>query len=178
MFKNDNSIFTNKTVEITRYQSTGKDINGNITFNSTIHTINVSEFIDILNSIPSSKNAIDICNSLGVFDVYCKNYAVQYSITYKEIFKKKNKNKNALDILKAIGFDKNIIVNNNIIRNIIYVKTKLYEFKEKQQFNNTSAEWIGILAGIYLYFDEIDEQNNNYTQFLQKLYKPLTVNNL
>lgn len=186
MFKNDNRSFTNKTVNITKYESSRTNrtnrpnrtnINGNIILNGSIHTINISEFVDILNSIPSSKNAIDICNSLGIYDVYCKNYAVQYSITYYDIFKGKNKNNNALQILNTIGFDKKIIFNNNIIRNIIYIKTKLYEFKEKQQFDNVSAEWIGILAGIYLYFDNIDEQNYNHTHFLKDIYKPLTINN-
>jgi hypothetical protein len=54
---------------------------------------------------------------------------------------------------------------------------KIYEFKEKKQFDNASAEWIGILSGIFLYFDEIDEQNYNQTLFLRDAYKPFTINN-
>ena len=56
------------------------------------------------------------------------------------------------------------------------IKMKIYEFKQKKQFDNASAEWIGILSGIFLYFDEIDEQNHNSTLFLQDAYKSFTIN--
>ena len=177
MFRN-NDTFTNKTVNINKYINNGFDINGNIIYNEINCTININEFINILNSISSSKNAIEICNSLGNFNnKYYKNLAVQYSITYKKLFKDQNKNYKSLQILRSIGFDDVITVNNNIIRNIIYIKTKLYEFKQKQQIDNIVAEWIGILAGLFLYFDEIDERNYNNTKFLLEVTKPLTIYN-
>ena len=54
---------------------------------------------------------------------------------------------------------------------------KLYEFKQKKQFDNVTSEWIGILSGIMLYFDEIDEQNYNQTLFLMDVCKPFTIHN-
>lgn len=170
--KNTNS---NKTVNITKYELNGNDKDGNQIYIGKTNTISINEFIDILNSIPSSKNAMDICNAIGLTDIYCKIYALQYSITYKELFKGKNINDNSTKLLKSIGFDDKIIINNKIYENIMYIKTKLYEFKQKQQCDNLSAEWIGILAGIILYFDEIDEQNHNKTSFLRDICKPFTI---
>ena len=168
---------SNKTVSITKYEKNGNDKYDNPIYISKSHTIGINEFISILNSIPSSKNALDICNAIGITDIYCKNFALQYSITYKEIFKGKNINENSLKLLKNIDFDDKIIINNKIYKNIMYIKTKIYEFKQTQQFDNISAEWIGILAGIMLYFDEIDEQNYNQTLFLRDVCKPFTINN-
>ena len=172
--KNTNS---NKTVNIIKYEHNGNDKYGNPIYISNNQIIGIYEFIDILNSIPSSKNAIEICNAIGLTDIYCKKFALQYSITYKEIFKGKNINDNSLNLLKNIGFDDKIIINNKIYNNIMYIKIKLYEYKQKKQFDNVSSEWIGILAGICLYFDEIDEQNYNQTSFLRDIYKPFTINN-
>ena len=168
---------TNKTVNIIKYELNGNDKDGNQIFIKNNKTVSINEFIDILNSIPSSKNAIDICNSIGVKDIYFRNFALQYSITYKEIFKGKNINENSLKLLKTIGFDDKIIINNKIYKNIMYIKSKIYEFKQTQQFDNISAEWIGILSGIILYFDEIDEQNYNQTSFLRDVCKPFTIHN-
>ena len=168
---------TNKTVSITKYESTSIDKDGKTVFIDKNHIISINEFIGILNSIPSSKNVIDICESIGLTDIYCKNYALQYSITYKEMFKGKNINDNSLNLLKSIGFDDKIIINNKIYKNIMYIKMKLYEFKQKKLFDNVTAEWIGILSGIMLYFDEIDEQNYNQTLFLRDVCKPFTINN-
>jgi hypothetical protein len=168
---------TNKTVNITKFEKNGNDKDGNPIFNNKNHTISINEFITTLNSIPSSKNSIEICNAIGLTDIYCKNYALQYSITYKEIFKGKNINDNSLKLLKTIGFDDKIIINNKLYKNIMYIKIKIDEFKQKQQFDNVTAEWIGILSGIMLYFDEIDEQNYNQTLFLRDVCKPFTINN-
>ena len=167
---------TNKTVTIIKYELNGNDKDGNQIFIQNNKTVSINEFIDILNSIPSSKNAIDICNSIGVKDIYFRNFALQYSITYKENFKGKNINDNSINLLKLIGFDNKIIINNKLYKNIMNIKMKIYEFKQKKQFDNASAEWIGILSGIFLYFDEIDEQNHNKTLFLRDAYKPFTIN--
>lgn len=174
-YKNVNN---NRTVSISKYEFKKVDNHGNKIYDKKLQILNISDFIDILNSIPSSKNALEICNSLNINDICIKNYALQYSITYKEIFKNNKKyiDDNIIKLLGIIGFDNQISINNNIFKNIIYIKTKIYEFKQKCDFNYESSEWIGMLAGIILYFDEIDERNHNCTSFLQDVKKPFTVN--
>lgn len=120
-----------------------------------------------INNIPSSKNAIDICNAMGFIDPRNRAYATIYSIGYKNIFKGINKSSRSIAILKLIGIEENPTVNDCLTNSIIFIKTKLYGFKKNRQYDNTSAEWIGILAGLMLYFDELDEINNNRTTYMR-----------
>ena len=130
------------------------------------YNTNINTDFDI-NNIPSSKNAIDICNAMGFIDPRNRAYATIYSIGYKNIFKGINKSSRSIAILKLIGIEENPTVNDCLTNNIIFIKTKLYGFKKNRQYDNTSAEWIGILAGLMLYFDELDEINNNRTTYMR-----------
>ena len=163
---NDNSknnINPNRTVTIHEYYPTNN------------YTITMNEFIKTLNNIKTSKNAIDICRSIGLSNPLLRSYALQYGLTYKYVFKGINLSSVSTNILTAIKLTPNPIYDSHKIKNAIaYIKWKIYEIQRINQYNNVVAEWIGMLAGLILYFDEVDEENNKTTFYIVDACKDFT----
>jgi len=148
------------------------------------YEISIYIFIDILNSIEISKNALCICNSIGCDDINIRQNALDFGLTYKNIFNGDNTTNNAKKILEIINCDVKPKINIKTYKSVCYVKWKIYEINEKNKIknknrNNTTvdnlSEWIGVLAGFVLYFDEIDVANHNTTRYSVDICKPLTI---
>ena len=146
--------------------------------------ISIYIFLDILNSIVISKNALDICNSIGCNDVEIRQKALNFGLTYKNIFNGDNKSYNARKVLEIINCDVNPKINIKTFTSICFIKWKIYEINEKnkKKYKNNKnikdddniSEWIGVLSGLVLYFDELDEINYNTTIYARDICKPMT----
>jgi len=141
--------------------------------------------LDKLNAIEISKNALDICNSIGCQNREIREKALEYGITYKNVFNGDNTSSNSKKILEIINCDAKPKINNKTFKSISYVKCKINEInlanlKNKSYDNNNDniSEWIGLLAGLVLYFDELDNINFNTTRYSSDICKPLTINNM
>jgi hypothetical protein len=155
------------------------------------YDISIYVFIDILNSIETSKNALDICNTIGCNDIEIRQKALEYGLTYKNIFNGDNTSYNARKVLETIECDTNPKINTKTFKSICFVKWKIYEKNETQKKNRIKnrtknsdenedniSEWIGLLSGLVLYFDELDETNYNTTRYSKDICKPLTVKDI
>jgi hypothetical protein len=139
------------------------------------HVIPISKYIEILNTFPISTNALDICNYVGCNEAELRSYALQYGITYKNVFKGKTTCDNSKQILKTIGSEIKPKVNKKTYKSIAFIKWKLYEFKIKKEYNKTLSEWVGVLIGMLFYFTELDELNYNKTTYVKDLCKTMEV---
>ena len=177
--KNSNDKHTNDKHTNDKNASTIKVYEYNPTFKS--YDISVNEYTYLLNGItitPMSKNALEICNILGCTDIELRCLASQYTICYKYIFNGENINENSKTILKNIECGIKPRINKEIYKSIILLKWKLYEYKKNKSFNKISSEWIGVLAGLIYYFDEIDEFNNKSTNYATEICRDLTINDV
>ena len=152
------------------------------------YDISIYIFLDILNSIEISKNALDICNTLGCNDIEIRQKSLDFGLTYKNIFNGENKSYNARKVLEIINCDTNPKINIKTFNSICFIKWKIYEINEKnkRRYKNNKnikdednmSEWIGVLAGLVLYFDELDEINHNTSRYSKDICKPITVKDI
>ena len=141
------------------YNSLNESNTSDIANASKQYTISIANLIEILNSIETSNNVEAICYSIGLSNPFIRANAAKYSITYKSIFKGNCVYDNANYILNIIKCIKNPKTDSRTQQSIIYIKLKIYEFIRKETYNNELSEWIGMLAGLMLYFSEIDDIN-------------------
>ena len=129
------------------------------------YEISIYKFIDILNSIEMSKNALDICNKLGCNNLEIRQKSLDFGLTYKNIFSGDNNSYNGKKVLSIINCDVKPKINIKTYKSICYIKWKIYEINLKNlknklydniNINDNISEWIGVLTGLLLYFDELD----------------------
>ena len=140
------------------------------------YDFSIYKYSDLLNSITTSKNALDICNSIECNNIDVQQKSLEYGLTYKNVFNGDNTSISAKDALKIINCDVKPIVNIKTYKSISYIKWKIIENYKAKKINNDIAEWIGLLAGLVLYFDELDELNLNTTTYSKDICMPLNVN--
>ena len=140
------------------------------------YEISIYKFADLLNSFVTSKNALDICNSIGCNSIEIQQKSLDYGLTYKNVFNGDNKSSSAKKVLDIIKCDIKPKIILKTYKSISYIKWKIIEFNKKTPKTDEIAEWIGLLAGLVLYFDELDELNYNTTTYAKDICKPLTVN--
>ena len=136
----------------------------------------VYKYSDLLNSITTSKNALDICNSIDCNNIDLQQKSLEYGLTYKNVFNGDNTSISAKKVLDIIKCDIKPKVNIKTYKSIGYIKWKIIELYKAKKINDEIAEWIGLLAGLVLYFDELDELNFNTTTYSKDICMPLTVN--
>lgn len=143
------------------------------------HDITIYKFVDLVNYIISSKNVLDICNNLNCHNFDMREKATEFCLIYKNIFHGKNMSASSRDFLQIINCDVKPIINTKTYKSVSYIKWKIYESNKKKNISkekeNDLAEWIGALAGILLYFDELDEINFNNTTYYRDICKPFTI---
>ena len=153
------------------------------------YDISIYVFIDILNTIETSKNALDICNSISCNDIEIRQKALDYGLTYKNIFNGENTSFNARKVLEIINSIAKPKININTFKTLSYIKWKIFEINEKNKIKKINKniknidednmlEWIGVLAGLVLYFDELDETNYNTTRYSRDICNPLTIRDI
>ena len=146
----------------------------------------MSDFIEKINSIPSSKNVVDISNSIQLKNPSLISYAAIEAIKYKSLLRGDKKDYIYKFMINKINCDINPILNNKLRQSIAMTKWKIYNFmvtrqedqKKKQdyvEFDISVAYWVAILAGIYLYFDEKDEMNLKQSNLLGEVCQPFNV---
>ena len=118
---------------------------------------------------------MDICRSLNIYDIELTSNALVYSLTHKTVFSGDNSSTCAKDILRMLNCSVKPVYNETMFSVFSYIKWKIYENTQKPQVDNEIAEWIGILSGLMLYFDNIDENNFNQTHFLEDACAPFIV---
>lgn len=184
-----NSSILNTKQKIYEYISDERQITIHENNPDRSYDISIYVFNDILNSIEISKNALDICNNIGCDDIEIRQKALNYGLTYKNIFNGDDKSYNARKVLDIIGCDVKPIVNIKTFKSICFIKWKIFEANEKNKKNriiyknrsnddDNISEWIGVLAGLVLYFDELDEINYNTTRYSKDICKSLTVKDI
>ena len=178
--KTSNSTSSNKNEELMIIFKANSIISNQI-------EINMSNFIDKINLIPASKNVVDISKSIELTNIDLISSAAMESTIYKTALKGENKEFAYKFMIKKINCDINPIMDNKLKQSIAIIKWQIYNFmiqrKEKQlntptyiEFDISISKWVGLLAGICLYFDEIDEVNYKQTTFLNDVCVPLNIN--
>ena len=147
-------------------------------FNNHNKTFRICEFVTMLNNIKTSKNIIDICNSIDLTNPVLKSHASQYGLTYKSIFNGSDVSSNGINLLSIIKCNRQPVININIFKTIAYIKTYILYSKLNNKYNNQTSEWVGVLAGLILYFDELDMKNRKKTNNVSKICKELTSNDI
>jgi hypothetical protein len=147
----------------------------------------MTEFVNKINSIASSKNVVDISKSINLENPSLVSYAAIEATKYKSVLRGDKKEFIYKFMINKINCDINPSLNNKLRQSIAITKWKLYNFmktrqedqskkKEYVEFDISVAYWVAILAGIYLYFDEKDEMNLKQSNLLGEVCKPFTVN--
>ena len=147
------------------------------------YEISINKFLEILNNIPTSSNAVDICKYINhnLYDTDIPKFetiSTRYSETYKNIFNGNKNSESEQRILHIINCDVKPKINKKTFDSVKYIKMKIHEFMNKKQFDNLTAEWIGVLAGLVMYFKNIDEFNFNKTNFANEINKTFTIKDL
>uniref|UniRef100_A0A6C0EZM1 Uncharacterized protein n=1 Tax=viral metagenome TaxID=1070528 RepID=A0A6C0EZM1_9ZZZZ len=179
-YKNRNGQNRNEnSINHVHQQKLDPSHSGTVTlYNNHNKTFRICEFITMLNNIKTSKNIIDICNSINLTNPVLKSYASQYGLTYKLVFNGSDISSNSLNLLSVIKCDQQPILDVNIFKTIAYIKTYILYSKINKKYNNQTSEWVGILAGLILYFDELDMINRKKTNNVSKICKDLTSNDI
>jgi len=145
------------------------------------------EFINKINLIKSSKNSMEISNSINLTNPNIIAYASYEGIKYKSAVSNTNKSSIIHNyMIKKINCEVTPSVNNKLRQTIAIVKWKIYNFmisrEDKQiqtgkyaEYDVSIAYWIAILSGICLYFDEQDEFNLKQSSLLEDITKPFTI---
>jgi hypothetical protein len=161
-----NNVKTEKSMNVT---------NGNDGF----ITVSLQEYVNGINSFELSMDALAICNQLGVSKENHWTIAVKSAINYLEALRGNSLNKKERDLLLYynIGFVPEF--SNGLRKNIAYIKWMLFASSKLRNFDDEFASFVGLLAGVCLYFNEkdlINEQNGRRTQVCKTLCKAYTVN--
>ena len=69
------------------------------------YEISVYKFADLLNSFVTSKNSLDICNSIGCNSIEIQQKSLDYGLTYKNVFNGDNSSTSAKKVLDIIKCD-------------------------------------------------------------------------
>ena len=149
--------------------------------------IQITDFIKNINLIASSKNIIDISRSIDLTTTSLISYAASEANKFKNALKGNDCQFIYKYMINKINCDINPIINSQIKKSIAIVKWKIYTFmmkKTNKQFNTLDLieynieiiNWLALLIGIYLYFDEKDELNFNQSTLLNDILKPLNIN--
>ena len=154
--------------------------------NSETNKLSMTDFLSKINKIESSKNIIEVCNSIGLYKPSIISYSASDALHYKTALRGDNNSFIYNYMIKKINCDINPNINYNIKKGIAIIKWKLYNFmikreKEKQRlrkdidYDEEIINWLSLLIGIYLYFDEKDEMNFKQSSLLEEITKPFTV---
>jgi hypothetical protein len=147
----------------------------------------MSDFVNKINTIASSKNVVDISKSIKLENPSLVSYAAIEATKYKSLLRGDKKDFIYKFMINKINCDINPSLNNKLRQSIAITKWKLYNFMLRKQedqnhkndyveFDISVAYWVAILAGIYLYFDEKDEMNLKQSNLLAEVCKPFNVN--
>ena len=147
----------------------------------------MSDFVNKINTIASSKNVVDISKSIKLENPSLVSYAAIEATKYKSLLRGDKKDFIYKFMINKINCDINPTINNKLRQSIAITKWKLYNFMLRKQedqshkndyveFDISVAYWVAILAGIYLYFDEKDEMNLKQSNLLGEVCKPFNVN--
>jgi len=159
-----------------------------IIINYKIINYKMTSRIDIINSIDTSKNALDICNSIKCNNIEIRQKALEYGFTYKNIFNGYDNSNDAKKFLDIVSCKSKPKIN-SIKKTINFIKWQIYEINQKNiknkaydininKLDNNISEWIGSLSGLVLYFDEIDFMNFNNTNYASDVCKALNANDI
>ena len=147
----------------------------------------MSDFVDKINTIASSKNVVDISKSINLENPSLVSYAAIEATKYKSVIRGDKKEFIYKFMINKINCDINPSLNNKLRQSIAITKWKIYNFMLRRQedqsqkndyveFDISVSYWVAILAGIYLYFDEKDEMNLHNSNLLNEVCKPFNVN--
>jgi len=147
----------------------------------------MSDFVDKINTIASSKNVVDISKSIKLENPSLVSYAAIEANKYKSLLRGDKKEFIYKFMINKINCDINPSLNNKLRQSIAITKWKIYNFMLRRQedqsrkndyveFDISVSYWVAILAGIYLYFDEKDEMNFKQSNLLGEVCKPFNVN--
>ena len=148
--------------------------------------MSMNDFISKINQITSSKNIIEVCNSIELYKPSTISYSASEAIHYKTALRGDNNRFIYNYMIKKINCDINPNINSTIKKGIAIIKWKLYDFmikreKEKRrmrkeiEYDDSIINWLSLLIGIYLYFDEKDEMNFKQSTLLEEITKPFTI---
>ncbi len=140
--------------------------------------ITIETYVEGINSFELTVDALELCNRLGVRNQNHWNIAVQSAAKFlnalRGVVSMNNKEQDLLNYYK-IGLVP--VYSKNIRKNIAYIKWMLSASAKANNFDDEFATYVGMLAGICLYFNEIDvmnASNRNNTQHYRDLCQKYT----
>ena len=193
--KNDKTSYKNHNKNINNDSHNDNDYSNDILkfkYKSIINNesnyyeeMSIYDFIKNINSIVSSKNIMDISKSINLTNTSIISYAASEANKFKSALKGSNTLFIYKHMLDKIKCDINPTLDSHFKKSLATVKWKLYDFmikkQEKRNNGDTTADyeteiinWLAMLVGIYLYFDEKDEVNFKQSTLLDDVCKPMT----
>ena len=113
------------------------------------------------------------------------SYSASEAIHYKTALRGDNNRFIYNYMIKKINCDINPSINYTIKKGIAIIKWKLYDYMIKREtekrrmrkeidYDDSIINWLSLLIGIYLYFDEKDEINFKQSSLLEEITQPFT----
>ena len=142
-------------------------------------TIGISQYIEGVNSMPLSMDALAMANYLGVSNINLLKIAVKEAITFLEALRGTNIDQKARSMLIYYNIGLAPSFNASLRESVAYIKWILTASAKHKNFTDDFASLVGLLAGVCLYFNEIDllnKQAGKYTKHFENLVRNYSVN--
>ena len=127
--------------------------------NCNFINITIETYVEGINSFTLSMDALEICNQLGVKSQIHWTIAVQSALKFLDVLRGVSINKKERDLLIYYDIGLSPIYSSNLRKSIAYIKWVLAASSKMNNINDEFATYVGLLAGVCLYFNEIDVIN-------------------
>lgn len=147
------------------------DGNGNMT------TITIDKYITSINSWDLSMDAIEICNRFKIYELDYWSISAKTSLIVLDILRGNDvNNKRECELLHLYGITSNY--SQTVRKNCGHLKWVIYANINNKNIDSELMYFIGLIAGVCLYFNELDIKTLYNTQTTSinyiNLCKPFT----
>ena len=127
--------------------------------NGNFINIAIEQYVEGINSFTLSMDALEICNQLGVKSQNHWTVAVQSALKFLDVLRGKAINKNERDLLIYYDIGLSPVYSSTLRKSIAYIKWMLTASAKHNNITEEFARYVGLLAGVCLYFNELDVIN-------------------
>jgi hypothetical protein len=127
--------------------------------NCNFINIPIEQYVEGINSFTLSMDALEMCNQLGVKSQNHWTIAVQSALKFLDVLRGVSINKKERDLLIYYDIGLSPVYSSNLRKSIAYIKWVLSASSKLNNINDEFATYVGLLAGVCLYFNEIDVIN-------------------
>jgi hypothetical protein len=143
--------------------------------NSNFIKITIDQYIEVINSFELSMDALELCNIMGVTTENHWTIAVRSTLKFLEALRGTSISKLEIDLLMYYDIGISPVYSSTMRKSIAYIKWMLIASVKQNNINDEFARYVGLLAGVCLYFNEMDVINAS-TGKITKNYRDLCQN--